>query len=102
MSILQIFRVRLPRTSTNRLAARPPPALSPLQRMRRRHTMGYREVYEAWKADPEGFWMEAAQAIDWDEAPKKALFDRGDNLYEWFADARVNTCWNAVDRHVEQ
>jgi len=64
--------------------------------------MGYREVYEAWKADPEGFWMEAAQAIDWDEAPKKALFDRGDNLYEWFADARVNTCWNAVDRHVEQ
>ena len=64
--------------------------------------MGYREVYEGWKADPEGFWMEAARAIDWDEAPKQALFDRGDDIYEWFADARVNTCWNAVDRHVEQ
>ncbi|NBD30452.1 MAG: AMP-binding protein [Alphaproteobacteria bacterium] len=63
--------------------------------------MGYREVYEGWKADPEGFWMEAAQAIDWDEAPKQALFDRGDHMYEWFADAKVNTCWNAVDRHVE-
>jgi propionyl-CoA synthetase len=64
--------------------------------------MGYREVYEGWKADPEGFWMEAAQAIDWDEAPKQALFDRGDHMYEWFAEAKVNTCWNAVDRHVEQ
>ena len=64
--------------------------------------MGYREVYDDWKSDPEGFWMEAARAIDWDEAPKQALFDRGEDIYEWFADARVNTCWNAVDRHVEQ
>ncbi|MDU8929898.1 propionyl-CoA synthetase [Alisedimentitalea sp. MJ-SS2] len=63
--------------------------------------MGYREVYDAWKADPEAFWMEAAQAIDWDQAPSKALFDKGNNLYEWFADAKCNTCWNAVDRHVE-
>ncbi|MCC1494000.1 propionate-CoA ligase PrpE [Cognatishimia sp. F0-27] len=63
--------------------------------------MGYRDVYEGWKADPETFWLEQAQAIDWDEAPRKALFDRGGGLYEWFADARVNTCWNAVDRHVE-
>jgi propionyl-CoA synthetase len=63
--------------------------------------MGYKEVYEAWKTDPEGFWLDAAQAIDWVEAPKQALFDKGDNLYEWFADAKVNTCWNAVDRHVE-
>ncbi|MEM1372433.1 MAG: AMP-binding protein, partial [Pseudomonadota bacterium] len=33
--------------------------------------------------------------------PSKALFPRGDDLYEWFADGMVNTCWNAVDRHVE-
>ena len=63
--------------------------------------MAYKDVYEGWKNDPEGFWMDAAQAIDWDEAPSKALFDKGDDLYEWFADAKVNTCWNAVDRHVE-
>jgi propionyl-CoA synthetase len=63
--------------------------------------MGYRDVYDSWKADPETFWMEAARAIDWDEAPSKALFDKGNNLYEWFADAKVNTCWNAVDRHVD-
>ncbi|RFP91205.1 propionyl-CoA synthetase [Rhodobacteraceae bacterium 63075] len=63
--------------------------------------MGYKDVYEAWQADPEAFWMEAAEAIDWDEKPSKALFDKGENLYEWFADGRCNTCWNAVDRHVE-
>ena len=63
--------------------------------------MGYKEVYEGWKSDPEAFWMEAAQAIDWVEEPKQALFDKGDHMYEWFADAKVNTCYNAVDRHVE-
>ncbi len=63
--------------------------------------MSYQDVYARWKSDPEAFWMEAAEAIDWDTPPSKALFDKGDNLYEWFADAKVNTCWNAVDRHVE-
>ncbi|OIQ45553.1 MAG: propionyl-CoA synthetase [Roseobacter sp. MedPE-SW] len=63
--------------------------------------MPYKEIYANWKADPEAFWMQAAEAIDWVEAPTKALSDRGDGLYEWFSDARVNTCYNAVDRHVE-
>ncbi|MDP4992587.1 MAG: AMP-binding protein, partial [Marivita lacus] len=63
--------------------------------------MGYQEVYERWKTDPEGFWMEQAEAIDWDRKPSKALFDKGNDLYEWFADGLTNTCWNAVDRHVE-
>tara|TARA_R110000764_G_scaffold60951_2_gene130409 strand:+ start:10195 stop:12087 length:1893 start_codon:yes stop_codon:yes gene_type:complete len=62
--------------------------------------MGYRAAYTRWQNDPEGYWLEAAQAIDWDVAPTQALFDRGNHLYEWFADARVNTCYNAVDRHV--
>ncbi|UWQ51122.1 propionate-CoA ligase PrpE [Leisingera caerulea] len=64
--------------------------------------MGYQDTYAAWKQDPEGFWMEAAKQISWDEAPKQALFDKGEGLYEWFADAKVNTCYNAVDRHVEE
>ena len=63
--------------------------------------MGYQEVYAGWQANPEAFWLEAAEAIDWDTAPQQALFDRGEHIYEWFADARVNTCWSAVDRHVE-
>ncbi|WP_415402050.1 AMP-binding protein [Tateyamaria sp. SN3-11] len=63
--------------------------------------MGYRSEYDSWEADPEGWWMQAADAIDWVKAPTQALFDRGDHIFEWFADAQVNTCWNAVDRHVE-
>jgi propionyl-CoA synthetase len=63
--------------------------------------MTYREVYDAWKADPEGFWMRQAEAIDWIEAPTKALDDSRAPIYGWFADAVCNTCWNAVDRHVE-
>ncbi|ETA51496.2 propionyl-CoA synthetase [Rhodobacteraceae bacterium PD-2] len=63
--------------------------------------MGYDAVYDSWKTDPEAFWMSAAEAIDWNVKPSKALFDRGENLYEWFADGKTNTCWNAVDRHVE-
>jgi propionyl-CoA synthetase len=62
--------------------------------------MGYREVYEGWRADPEGFWMEAARAIDWDRAPSFALDASGTPLYGWFPDAVGNACWNAVDRHV--
>ncbi len=64
--------------------------------------MGYRDTYDRWKADPEAYWLEQAEAIDWDIAPTRALFDRGDHIYEWFADASVNTCYNAVDRHVDQ
>ncbi|MDO6589005.1 propionyl-CoA synthetase [Loktanella sp. D2R18] len=63
--------------------------------------MGYADVYAAWKADPEAFWMEQAKAIDWDTPPTRALNDDNAPLYEWFADAKVNTCYNAVDRHVE-
>lgn len=62
--------------------------------------MGYHAEYDAWKTDPESYWLKAAQAINWDVAPTRALFDRGDNMYEWFSEARVNTCYNAVDRHV--
>ena len=63
--------------------------------------MGYRETYQRWQDDPEAYWLEQAQAIDWDVAPTQALFERGENLHEWYADAKVNTCYNAVDRHVE-
>ena len=63
--------------------------------------MGYAEVYSAWQNDPDGFWMEQSRAIDWVKPPSKALNDANAPLYEWFTDAEVNTCYNAVDRHVE-
>ena len=63
--------------------------------------MNYRETYQSWQNDPEAYWLEQARAIDWIEPPTQALFDRGDDLFEWYADAKVNGCYNAVDRHVE-
>ena len=62
--------------------------------------MGYAEIYAAWQADPEEFWLTAAEAIDWVRAPTQALNASRAPFYEWFTDAEVNTCWNAVDRHV--
>ncbi len=62
--------------------------------------MAYRDVYAGWKADPEAFWLDAARGIDWVRAPTQALNADRAPLFEWFTDAQVNTCWNAVDRHV--
>ncbi|MEL6572357.1 MAG: propionyl-CoA synthetase [Pseudomonadota bacterium] len=63
--------------------------------------MGYKAVYDAWQADPEAFWLEQAKAIDWVTPPSRALYPENAPLYEWFKEAEVNTCYNAVDRHVE-
>ena len=63
--------------------------------------MGYSEVYKSWQDDPEAFWMDQANAIDWVKPPSRALNADNAPLYEWFTDAQVNACYNAVDRHVE-
>ena len=62
--------------------------------------MSYKKVYNSWKNDPEAFWMTAADAIDWVTKPSKALVADRAPFYEWFSDSEVNTCYNAVDRHV--
>ena len=60
----------------------------------------YAETYAGWQKDPEGFWLEAAKALDWVKAPTRAL-DAGAGVYgRWFPDGVCNTCHNAVDRHV--
>ncbi len=61
----------------------------------------YQSVYESWARDPEGFWMSAAESIDWISPPTRALDDSAAPFYHWFPDAECNTCWNAVDRHVK-
>jgi propionyl-CoA synthetase len=63
--------------------------------------MNYADIHRRSLTDPEEFWMEAAWAIDWVTPPTRALFAENAPLYEWFKDAQVNACWNAVDRHVE-
>ncbi len=61
----------------------------------------YQEVYQSWKKDPLGFWAEAAKAIDWIKPPQK-IFDPGMGVYgRWFPDGTLNTCYNALDRHVK-
>ena len=61
----------------------------------------YHEVYARWQRDPYGFWGEAAAAIDWVEKPN-TVFDASAGIYgRWFPDGVCNTCFNAVDRHVD-
>src|ERR1700676_291748 len=60
----------------------------------------YYEVHARSLRDPEGFWAEAAREIDWIEPPKK-IFDASMGAYgRWFTGGVVNTCYNALDRHV--
>src|SRR5579863_8546964 len=61
----------------------------------------YGEVYAAWRADPQAFWAEAAEDIDWVKPPQR-IFDEKAGVYGlWFPDATCNTCFNALDRHVK-
>ena len=63
--------------------------------------MSYDEVYQRSLSDPERFWGEAARAIHWDKPWDKVLDDSRPPFYRWFAGGMMNTCYNAVDRHVE-
>lgn len=60
----------------------------------------YKDTYDAWKKDPEGFWAEAAKEIDWFKPATKTL-EVENGLSRWFVGAETNSCWNALDRHVK-
>jgi propionyl-CoA synthetase len=62
--------------------------------------MGYQAVYERSMQDPESFWAEAAELIDWDRPWDKVLDSSNAPFHRWFAGGMLNTCYNAVDRHV--
>jgi propionyl-CoA synthetase len=61
----------------------------------------YDEVYARSLKDPEGFWAEAAEALHWERRWDRVLDAGRPPFYRWFAGGRLNTCHNAVDRHVE-
>jgi propionyl-CoA synthetase len=63
--------------------------------------MSYKEIYARSMEDPEGFWGDAAADIDWYKPWDKVLDDSNKPFYRWFAGGELNTCYNAVDRHVE-
>ena len=60
---------------------------------------GYAETYRRSLERPEEFWAEAAEAIDWERRWDQVL-DCRPPFSRWFPGARLNTCWNALDRHV--
>ena len=60
----------------------------------------YRELFDASIADPAGFWAAAAESVTWTSPPERILDDGNPPFYRWFPDAELNTCANALDRHV--
>ncbi|MCJ2018041.1 propionyl-CoA synthetase [Methylobacterium sp. E-065] len=61
----------------------------------------YPEIYEAALRDPEAFWLDAAQAIDWAQTPAQAFAPESGPYGRWFPDGSLNACHNAVDRHAD-
>src|SRR5437899_6897142 len=62
----------------------------------------FARIYRRSLAEPEAFWAEAAAGIDWVEPWERVLDDSRAPFYRWFSGGRLNTCWNALDRHVER
>ncbi len=62
----------------------------------------YDNLYKASIADPEKFWDEAAKDVKWFSPYKKVLDISNPPFYRWFVEGKINTCFNAVDRHVEE
>src|SRR5207302_435467 len=62
----------------------------------------YRDAYRRAHEDPEGFWGERAEALHWERRWDRVLDASRAPFYRWFTGERINTCYNALDRHVEQ
>ncbi len=65
-------------------------------------TNAYDEAYQRSLDDPEGFWGAAAEDLVWTRKWDKVLDDSAAPLYRWFTGGELNTCYNAVDRHVDE
>jgi propionyl-CoA synthetase len=61
----------------------------------------YQAVYQSWMEDPQGFWARAAADVQWYEPWTKVLDDARPPFYRWFTGGQLNTCYNALDYHVE-
>lgn len=61
----------------------------------------YEFVFQESISDPNGFWGEAANAISWYKRWERVLDDSEKPFYRWFSGGELNTCYNALDRHVE-
>ena len=61
----------------------------------------YRALHQRSLSDPEGFWAEQAAAIEWSRPWDRVLDKTGAPFFRWFAGAELNTCHNALDRHIQ-
>ncbi|MBW0104163.1 propionyl-CoA synthetase [Pseudonocardia sp. KRD291] len=61
----------------------------------------YEEIFRSSVEDREGFWLRAAESLDWYTAPTRALDESNPPFYRWFPDGELNIAHNALDRHVD-
>ncbi|RYF60500.1 MAG: hypothetical protein EOO27_05615 [Comamonadaceae bacterium] len=61
----------------------------------------YEKVFRSSVRDREGFWLRAAQALNWHKPPSTALDDANPPFYRWFPDGELNVAHNGLDRHIE-
>lgn len=63
--------------------------------------MSYESIYQKSLANPEQFWAEVAENVHWFKKWDKVLDDSQKPIYRWFTGGKINTCYNALDYHVE-
>ena len=63
--------------------------------------MSYEEIWRRSLSRPDEFWSEAAEKLVWQKRWERTLDDSNPPHYRWFAGGEINTCHNAIDRHVE-
>lgn len=63
--------------------------------------MSYQSEYDRSIIDPKGFWLDKTDLIEWVQKPQVALADDMNGIERWYPDGILNTCHNAIDRHVE-
>tara|TARA_B100001123_G_scaffold120661_1_gene140435 strand:- start:1150 stop:3042 length:1893 start_codon:yes stop_codon:yes gene_type:complete len=61
----------------------------------------YKEIYQRASENPQEFWAQAAEDLIWQKKWQKVLDDKNSPFNTWFAGGKINTCYNALDRHVE-
>ena len=62
--------------------------------------MRYEDQYQSWRNDPQKFWADQVQNLQWQTAPEK-IFEHNESGDRWYVDGVMNSCFNCVDRHVE-
>ena len=64
-------------------------------------TKKYKDIYDLSINDKENFWKNISEDIFWYKKPAKILNSKNPPFYKWFEDGITNTCYNAIDHHIE-